>query len=338
MAHRSSRMVRNRHYWSLLSLCSVLFWLTAAKPYAEPFALLVPTDKKRLMSVRDMGRHRVAIAIPDLIAVLTEQPPVNTDLAITAIHSLAQMGAEEALPALDNYVALQTDTAVHQFPDVGLLNFIKAARARLVAEESARNFKTEPQKTNAKVVSLCQELGLSVAGINKAATTYKAQYPGPWHNPPLPVGVYAMREIADIVYDSPVHDLKSVPVANALEGKSDYPSQLKLQLVGLAEAQRIEWLINDLAHKKALTPDQEYELQLVEAYGIPAGNAAVGMLARMDNHRDEYKGGGFDALIHVVYETGYQAAQVQEHYRDDPDPSVSDSARTGVSMRIMPGY
>ena len=207
-----------------------------------------------------------------------------------------------------------------------------------MAEAGAANLQTEPQKTNAKVMRLCQELALSATDINKAAAVYKAQHLTPWHNPPIPVEVYAMREIADIVYHNSVSDLKGIPIASSLEMNSDYPTQLKMQLVGLSQTKRIDWLINDLSHKKAPTPDQEFEVQLTEEYGTPAGKAAVAMLARMDNHRDEYKAGGFDAMIHIVYETGYQTSQVQEHYWNDPDPSVSNAARMGVSMRIMPGY
>jgi hypothetical protein len=305
---------------------------------AEPFALLVPTDRKRLVSVRDMGRHRDPKAIPDLIAVLTEQPPVNTDLALTAIHSLAQLGAEEALPDIDTYAASLKDPKMQGFYNDQAGNYIPVARARLVAEASVSDLKTEPQKTKAKVMRLCQELGLSVTGINKGVAVYKAQYPGPWHNPPLPVEIYAMREIADIVYHSSVTDLKGIPLASSLEVKSDYPSQLKMQLVGLSEAKRIDWLINDLAHKKVLLSNEDYEIQLVEEFGTSAGKAAFAMLTHMDSRRDEYKSAGFDAIIRIVYASGYQTTQVQEYFLNDVDPNIVNSAHVGISGTGIPGY
>jgi hypothetical protein len=341
MTLRSSRMVRNRHYWSLLSLCSVLFWLTAAKPYAEPFGLFPPpTDHKRLVSVRESGRLHDTKAIPGLIAVLTEKPQVNTDLALTAIHSLAQLGAEEALPDIDTYAASLKDPKMQGFYNDQAGNYILVARARLVAEASVTDIRTQPEMTNAKVLRLYQELNLSVTGINKGVAVYKAQYPGPWHNPPLPVEIYAMREIADIVYHSSVADLKGIPIAGSLELKSDYPSQLKIQLVGLSEAKRIDWLINDLSHKKALTSDEDYEIQLVEEFGTSAGKAAFAMLTHMDSHREEYKGheGGFLGMIHIVYEVEYQVSQVQEHFQHDPHPSISNAAHMGVSAEYVPGY
>jgi hypothetical protein len=325
-------------FWAVFLLSASLFWLSAANPYAEPFALLVPTDAKRLVSVRESGRHRDTKAIPDLIAVLTEQPPVNTDLALTAIHSLAQLGAEEALPDIDTFMANQKIPGT-SFPDVDTVNYIKAARARLVAEASVSDLKKEPQKTNAKVVRLCQELGLSVVGINKVAAINKVQQT-PWNHPPIPVEVYAMREIADIVYHSPIADLKGIPIAGSLELKSDYPSQLKIQLVGLSEAKRIDWLINDLSHKKALTEKEDYEFQLTKEFGTSAGKATLELLTRMDNHRDEYKGqeAGFLAMIHILYTLSYQTSQVQEHFQNDPDPSISEAARMGVSTTNVPGY
>ncbi len=147
-----------------------------------------------------------------------------------------------------------------------------------------------------------------------------------------------MREIADIVYHSPVHDLKGIPIASSLEVKSDYPTQLKMQLVGLSEAKRIDWIINDLAHKKALTPNQEFEIQLAEEYGASAGKAALALLVRMDSHREEYKSAGFDAMIRIVYGSGYQASQVQEHFLNDPDPNVANSAYVGISGTGIVGY
>lgn len=331
-----TEILKKQRCWGLLLLLAGLLWLSAARPYAEPFGLPIPLDKKRLASVREKGRQHDQKAAPGLVAVLTEVPAANTDLGLAAIHSLAQLGAEEALPDIDAYAAAQKVPGIN-FPDERTVNYIKVARARLVAEAGARDLKDEPQKTAAKIAHLCQELDLSVAEINKAAAVNQARQT-PFSHPPVSVEVYAMREIADIVYDSPVCDTKSLPIAGSLEVKSDYPTQLKMQLVGLSAPGRIKWLLNDLAHKKALTPNSDYEIQLAEDFGIPAGKAAVALLAQMDGHRDEYKPGGFDALIRIVYASGYQDAQVQEHFLNDPDPSIAHSAYVGINGTGIVGY
>ena len=287
--------------------------------------------------MREKGQQRNRQAIPDLIAVLTEQPAVPTDLGLTAIHSLAQMGAEDALPTIDDHAASQRGPVALEFPNERVVNYIKVARARLVAEASVTDMKEEPQKTTTKVARLCQELSLSVADINKATGVNKVQQT-PFNHPPTPIAVYAMREIADILYDSPLRDYKNIPIANGLDVASDYPTQLKMQLVKLSQADRINWLVNDLAHKKVVADNEGFEIQLAEDYGVSAGKVALTLPAQMDSHRDEYKSAGFDAMIRIVYGSGYQASQVQEHFLNDADPNVVNSAYVCISGTGIVGY
>jgi hypothetical protein len=201
------------------------------------------------------------------------------------------MGAEEALPDIEAYEAAQKVPGTN-LPEEHTVNYIKAACARLVAEASVSDIPTEPQKTNAKVKRLCQELGLSVADINKAATINKAQQEG-FNKPPILVEVYALREIADILYGSTLSNAKSVSNINGLDFNLDYPSWLKMKLIGLSSAKRIEWLINDLSHKKALTEKEDYEIQLAvnvrqsgfcttRAYGRAARRVQVRRVRRND--------------------------------------------------------
>jgi hypothetical protein len=70
--------MRTQRCWGLFLLSAGLFWLATAKSCAQHYDIPIPIDTKRLVSMRESGRHRDPKAVPDLIAVLTEQPPVNT--------------------------------------------------------------------------------------------------------------------------------------------------------------------------------------------------------------------------------------------------------------------
>lgn len=297
---------------------------------AEPFGLPKSRDANQITASRDAGKRGDQQSVPELIAVLKQVPQVHTDAVLTAVHSLAQLGAAEALPDIDTIAATEKDVSV--------LNYIKVAEARLFAERTLGSSPSDPAKTAMKLRVFCQNLNLSAARLNTVAASYKASQ-GPWQHPPVPVEVYALREVADILYDNHFSDYKRLPIIGALDFSADYPSALKINLINLSRTARIDWIINDLANKKALTPEDDYDLQLARDEGGDAAQAAVTKLIAMDRNRARYAAAGFDALIGVVDGTDKALRRIiRERFRGDSDPVIASAAQIGGPGGGAAGY
>lgn len=265
-------------------------------------------------AIRTAGLRGDRFQIPAITAWL--QKPPHPDFIPTALHALARLGATEALPTID---ALR-----QQRPNWGG-DFGTVARARLVAEASSKAESDPTRQAAMKVDRFYHELGLSPAELTSTVSRYRPEQPKASDSYSLPpLEVYAMRELADIVYMGSYSAYAALPGVADVDFSKDYPSFLKIRLAPLSQELRLSWLINDLAHKKTLGANDSYEMQLAADGGTDASHLAMSKLWEMDNRRDVYIHTGFAALFEVLDAIrDKDQGPIFVHFAHDRDPFVA---------------
>lgn len=295
-------------------------------------------------AIRDAGHERDQSKISHIIEVLTKPPRFN--YVYTGLHTLAQMGATEALPTVDLYV---------NDPSGYVSNYAVAAKARLLAESTANRMKEVKQAPAAKVARFYKELGLTPADLNAALLAFNhpeltvSAESRNWssNQPPLtPIGVYAMRELADMAYDGPYQDYASLPGFAQVNFQDDYPAALKMRLAPLSREQRLHTLIEELANKKVLRMENYYEIQLAVNEGKAASRLAAQKLQEMGLHHEQYASVGFCCLFGMIAAVGdKEQAPVVERFLHATYPEVGSYAKqnyrdivNGVRSNYYGGY
>ena len=285
-------------------------------------------DYNEVSSVIEAGRSLDHSQVPFIIRVL--QSPPHVSYATAGLHALAKMGVLEGLPVIQSYI--DTDTG-----DTG--KYAVVVKARLLAENSASRINSDPQKAIAKVERLYKELNMTSGDLNNALIAFHTPLTQQGTEgrtsqqfstlpPQPPIGVYAMRELADIVYNGSYKDYASLPQVAGVNFQADYPSALKMRLAAIPHQERLNTIIIELADKKALTPNDSYELQLAINGGKPAGHLAAQKLADMEAHHDQYASAGFSALFSVLSGVGDQEeAPILARFLNVPYPYVSHYAK-----------
>lgn len=99
-----------------------------------------PTAKEgnELARFRQAGLTKDRSQIPALLATLRNPP--ERFCAFTSLHTLAQLGATEALPAVNSLLATSRD--------IDLVNSATAAKARVLAESGAQTVKDPKARAN----------------------------------------------------------------------------------------------------------------------------------------------------------------------------------------------
>lgn len=276
--------------------------------YTRP---LEPEDANRIASMRQSGLHADHSRVPEMVTAL--QRPAHSAYTYTPIHALAQTGAEEALPTINLYIR---HSIADTDKDLDLSNFAVVARARLLSESGARNMTDSKAQATAKVKKFFAELNVSSIDLNSALATYNApQQPSQVNGKEVyvvtgdapkihPIGIYAIRELADMIYNGRYEDFTSLPEVKAVNFTEDYASALKMRLAPLSQPQRLDTLINELAHRTFLKFDTDYDIQLAINEGLPASQAAATKLRDMEIHHENYSHIGFKALRSVILGVG----------------------------------
>jgi hypothetical protein len=258
----------------------------------------------------------------------------------TLLHAFAQEGITEALPLFDE--------AIRHDNYQTMKGFARVKRARLVAESVSARLTDDPaRRAVARMRRFLLEIGMTAAQINAVA-----EQPPDERNFAIADGTdfveperYVLREIADLVYRNPTGAAAALPEVQALNFAADFPSALKMRLAPLTRAQRVAWLVNDLAHKAILREEVYYEYQLAVDEGPVTSRAIAEKLKEMDAHREDYPVNGYCALFAVLLGIGDKAdAAVVEPYLHDSDPRISRDAsvwgdiKAGYAGQHMPGY
>ena len=290
--------------------------------------MVTPEESNQIVQLRGAGLRRDGLSIPGLIVSITK--PLHPYYKRTGLHSLARLGAIEAMPAIDGII---------NTGDPDTVNYAKASKARLLAEGDASGL-SGAKATQAKISRFCLELGKTPEEINAGVAAHYDQ--GGESVGPQPVEVYALREVADILYcDAENSRTAAVPAAvGALNLQRDFPSALKVKIASLPAAARIPTLIQDLSQKKMLNMNDYFEMQLAVDGGQSASSAAAAQLVKMEKDKTQYTRPGSIALLQVIYGVGDKtqvplvvrlmaAANVEFMYVD---------LKNGVPHQIVPGY
>jgi len=276
---------------------------------AAPLRGVHSDESKQIASMRRAGITGDRTQVPAMIAVLSD-PSHPHPLAIrTALHALAQLGATEALPFVD--AVAQSKTLE---PD-----YVKVVRQRLLAESDARSTADTNAQAATKISTFYSGLGLTPDQLNAATASLQSGSP---KQPGLHLS--ALREIADMAYHGIYNDYAALPGVKQLNFQQDYPSALKIRLAPLARVDRVNAMIDDLAHTQSIGPKQKYEMQLLDDEGILASHAAAAQLQQMDSHRNQYPREGFEAIFSVLSGAGDSTqAPLVDHYTQDQDGYIA---------------
>ena len=266
-------------------------------------------DSNRIETFRLAALRNDRSLLPSMIQAIGN--PSHKGYTYSTIHALAQLGATDALPVIEEYVQDRTDA--------DLSNFSKVSKARLVAKSVSETAFKSKQSTN-KILRFYKELGMTPIEMNADLAAYQISLNPNFKNaqgegnrfsivadavpPPHPVGVYAVRDLADMVYHGDYNTCISLPEVAQIDFTRDYPSALKMRLAALPSEQRLSVMLQELSHKKNLNHWDNYEIQLASNEGLTASNAAAALLKIMETTPNQYSDVGFTALVRVIWGTG----------------------------------
>ena len=299
-------------------------------------------DSHRIGAYRQAGLNKDLSRIPDILADLPAAAPdpiayhpwtdsapyVPEGYVLTMLRALAQLGAVEALPHFRAYAGLS--------PSSGLSRFAAAAVARLASE-------TEQGGFAAQVRRMLLEMSMTPQDLNIALDEYlhpkKQMLDGRWvsvifsHPPPPPLGVFALRELADMIYQENSSAFASLAELTALDFSRDYPCALKLRLAPLSALERLTTLIAELSRRTVVRGETSYDIQLAINAGAAAAAAAAAELDKIAAdraaHNQEEHHAGFSCLFAVIAGVGDSAyLPVLERFREDLSPFVGHYAAT----------
>lgn len=299
---------------------------------AAPLRLVYPQEQEQMITMRRAGLNGDYAKVPVILSVLQSSSHPHPLVMQTALHSLAQLGATEALPAIDNVIQAEGGS------DVGA--YAKVAKARLLAESRASATKGNSNPVAVATVRITEfyaELGLNAASLNSGVEQYNHRLQESRLGLAPTFEVYAMREVADIIYRGQYQDYATLPSVAQLKFQLDHASALKIRLAPLARTERVRTIIQDLAHERYDGRRANLEKQLVADEGITASHAAADQLQYMDRHRDQFPREGFNALLGVldlVGDTGQTA--LVEHFLHDTDGYIASFAR-GIYPAVQKG-
>lgn len=302
-------------------------------------------DEERLAEMTQAGLRGDHSQVPAMIDVLKNPPHIA--FPYTVIHALAQLGATEALPVMELYV----NQTMEQPPgDTNLSNHALVARARLLAENSARDLANGKAQAAVKVHRFFAELGISSAHINAGLAAEKAKRSGfVISSAPDPVSIerYALRALADMAYQGNNPDFAGLPEVSVLRFQEDYPSVLKMRLAPLSREQRIATLVDELSHRKVgKTEIERYDMQLLINEGTAASHAVAAQLVEMQAHRSSYASAGFAAMFCVLTSIGDQEqVPIIERFLHDSEGWVASYAgrayrelKYGIKSQLAVSY
>ena len=296
---------------------------------AAPPRLETPQETKLAEAFQKAGRTGDASQTQVMIQTLQQQPQEYA--ATSAMHSLALLGATEAIPVLDQYIHGNLSTA-YGYGAPYIAAEAKVAKAHLLAEDAGKNVTTPASQADVKTRKFFEVLGLSPAQLNTGVTEYFKHGPEEM-NEPAPLELKALRELADIAYQGACKNFTSLPTASGVNFASDALSNLKVQLAPLPHASRAVWLIHDLAQTKPvprgafLSQSKADEERLAIAEGLPASDAAASMLQHMDTRHRQYSSIAFATLFDILEGVGDKKRDaLLLHFSHDADPYIAQQA------------
>ena len=298
-------------------------------------------DEERLRPTRQAALQADRTRIPGLIAILQEKPTPTRFLAETTLLSVAQLGATDALPAINALIQSGNDKNGRAIVEPNVVHAAIAARARLIAEADDSPDTGAPAQAQAKLNRFYTVLEETPTQINAGLLAYSsaaAKPTGADVGPQYPVELYAVRMLADMAYRSAFKGFVSLPGMTSINFDLDPRSALKVRLAPLSEAERAKWLVQDLSHKTVTADTEEAEIQLASELGTVGSAAAAVQLQEMDQNPTHYGRAAFNALFGVLSASGGPERALLKHFEQNPDPFIAEYARNGGTSDFIAGY
>jgi hypothetical protein len=307
----------------------------------------IAADQTRLSRIHDGGVRGDRTVIPDIVATLeypcsvprevaggnfnplSQADPFYTEIALRAA---IRLHAIEALPEIDRLIAVND-------PDVS--TFARVARARILAEDAMGSVSDTRRRAARQISSFYGELGLTPADLNSALRLYKKPLLNAAGRQVLQVGavrlvsvgVYAIREVADMVYSGDSRNYLALADVTSLDFKDDTPSAIKLQFARPTRAARAAALVEGLSYWQ---PGVQYDARsryikrLAVDEGPSAAQAAINKLQKMEASPRSYPENSFYDLIDVVSDAGdkKQGARLEKFH--DARRQVASRLQTAI--------
>lgn len=304
---------------------------------------VLPQDQDEPARLHMSGLHGDRTQIPAMIAAL-QKPQPNWAYSCPALHALSRMGATEALPAITQLIQSKNYPIISREAEV--------AKARLLAEDSTKGLSGGSQ-AKAKIEGFYSNLGLTSDDINTRVEVYQSdlsqQLKANMYDGTLlkPLELFAMEEIADMVYHGSYSDYASLSGVARLNFESDDASALKIRLAPLTQPQRLTTLIDELANDASDDTKNLYRMQLISDEGVAGANAIAIKLRQMDANKPKYSRENFRTMFRTLVAIG-DASQIPlvGHFKaqgDEKSKAVTEvvdtmDLRKGMKNQFVPGY
>lgn len=292
---------------AVLLIANVLGGLLAQGPPPPPRG----DEAVRVAVLRYVGLARDSSKVDVLIAELKK--PGHIDASYAAIRSLAQLGAQKGIDAINEIASKNRNNE--------LANFAVVARARIRADAASGNIADPVARALVKLDIFLKDLAMDANLLNTRAKE-DAKHLKVIIDAETRTGLFALREIADMIYRNSDGALLTVANARNLDFSIDSGSQLKIFLAPLSPSARLTWLINELANKTVMRAQDDFIVQLAVDFGLAASRAAAGRLSEMRvANRQQVHYMGFAALFSVLKGVGDkdQTAVMQQFLADQDD-------------------
>ena len=308
--------------------------------------------REYLVRMRTAGLAHDAAQIPLLMQVVRETTAENH--FVTALHSLAQIGGAQALQV--------TEEALLNIREIEpAARYASVVRARLLAQSAAHKLTnpTLPHRATVCLNTFLQTLGHADASALNTAVKKQVRDMQFMVHPETGRDIYALRELADIIYHA--HDIALLQVAKAagIDFTLDAGASYKAQLAPLTAMKRIDWIVEHLSSIHAFTFQDTFLVQLAADEGKMASRAAAAKLHEMDQHREQYadnlkdsKGRthryfpGYYGLLYIIEAVGdSDQAPMLARNLNNPEPAISSNVQqiyktveSGIPLVRRPGY
>lgn len=313
--------------------------------YGSPPRPVDPQEEDKAETLHLAGLQNDRSQIPSLIVAIEEHTPTWSTLP--AIHALARMGVTEALPALDWWIQDERRPIIQ--------SEARVAKARIIALNGASSVKGASAQAASVISRFYSELGLTSVDINAAVADYYTRLEQQLRTNTYrgsssllkPVEVFAMQDVADMVYHGSYSAYASLPGVTQLNFQRDEASALKMRLAPLSRADRLNTLCKELAEDKTQALSNICKMQLIADEGSAGSQAVATKLRDMDAHQSLHTNENFRTLFRVLAATGDKSqGPLVQHFQDEHSRKLvaaNEVAGTvafanGYKKQFVPGY
>jgi len=235
----------------------------------------------------------------------TEAKDVVFNIRFNLLLPLAQLGATEALPALEDVI--QSDPAkplpgqpyADAWQNRQIIALSKAVKARILSQSATRGMTGDKARAAAEVQQFFHDLGQTPASLNTAVAAYEAlnrrhleasRPASDARDDAVPVELFAVRELADMAYHDRYRGFMSVPDVARVDFAQDDRAATKARLAPLPSVQRVGVLVDEISQAKIVDGSILRRAQLLSDEGPSALPAITGRQQHIKAHRDSYPG------------------------------------------------